>query len=183
MNRENTYQGNSRLQLCLTVLKSLVLIALAALTVESATSQPLCTANTLQQADLAFGFGRFSSTFSTLSPCLPDGFTNKSEAVQAYRLMALAYVATDSLALARSSIRQLMKFDSSYRADPSTEPQIYVEMVNAQIPAWYSYMWRGNSAVNWLARGATIGAMIAFPVLIKGNTAPDLPGPPALPEN
>ena len=163
--------------------RSLTLISMVLLFVHTASAQTNCTSATLQQANLSYRFGHFSAMFLTLAPCLPDGFSDKNDVTSAYRLIALSYVATDSLTLARSSIRQLLKYDSGYRPDPATEPPIYVDMVNEQIPSWYTYMWRGNSTSRWLARGLTIGALIAIPVIINGNTESDLPGPPPLPEN
>jgi len=169
-------------RLCSNVRRNLILISMVFVSVNTTNAQTRCAATTLQQANLSYTYGHFSTLFLTLAPCLPDGFSDKNDVTSAYRLMALSYVATDSLTLARSSIKQLLKYDSGYRPDPATEPPIYVDMVNEQIPSWYTYMWRGNSTSRWLARGLTIGALIAIPVIINGNQESDLPGPPLLPE-
>jgi hypothetical protein len=162
-----------------------LLIILSAL-VPPVQAQTVCTTAALDRADLAYSFGRFSTTFSTLQPCLPDGFSGKENTVRAYRLMALSYVATDSLALARTSIKQILQHDSGYRPDPTSEPPIYVNMVNDEIPEWYTFMWKGNTPSRWLARGAVVGAIIAIPLLLRpaGTVIePDLPGPPVTPTN
>jgi len=121
--------------------------------------------------------------FELLNPCLPNGFSEQRNSVDAYRLIALSHLASDSIDMAKLAIKQMLEIDSSYRPNPEIDPPMYVNLVYDEVPSWYSFMWSGNSPNHWLARVAVVGALIAVPVLLAPNSEPDLPGPPLTPSN
>ena len=140
-----------------------------------------CDATILDRANSNYEIGLFDETVDELQPCLPDGLEQKEERVGAYRLMALSYIATDSLDQAKESIRQLLKTDSGYKPDLENDPPLYADMIEGMKPEWYTFMWKGSSPSRWMGRAAVVGAVVAVPFLLQDNSAPPLPGPPDLP--
>lgn len=140
-----------------------------------------CDTRVLISATNQYETGHFDDSVKELRPCLPDGFSEKDERVSAYRLLALNYIVTDSLDEARTSIRQLLKTDSGYEADPENDPPQFAAMIEAEKPPWYTFMWQGSSAGRWAGRVAVVGTAVAVPLLLTVTNEPALPGPPALP--
>jgi hypothetical protein len=96
--------------------------------------------------------------------------------------MAPSHIAADSLDRARQSVRMLLKTDSRFRPDPDTDSPLFVNLVNDQKPAWYTFMWRGNSLGRWVGRAVVVGAAVAIPLALQpAPQEPDLPGPPGFP--
>ena len=152
------------------------------LLISSAAAQAACDASRLEQAVSTYDFGRFNQTFALLKPCVPDGFGGKEQRVSAYRLMALSYVATDSLEQARAWVRQLLRVDSRFDPDPQADPPVFTAMVSDVKPRWYSWLWRGNAWYKWAGRSVLAAGVASLPFLLKNQTEPDLPGPPVLPD-
>jgi len=151
--------------------------------VSSAAAQAACDASRLEQAVSTYDFGRFNQTFTLLKPCVPDGFGGKEQRVSAYRLMALSYVATDSLDQARDWVRQLLRVDSRYDPNPQVDPPVFTTMVSDAKPRWYTWLWRGNEWYKWAGRGVLAAGAASLPFLLQGDTPePDLPGPPDFPD-
>ena len=117
-----------------------------------------------------------------LKPCLPEGFAEKRQRISAYRLMALTYVATDSLEQARTWVRQLLKADSRFAPDPQVDPLLFTDLVRDLKPKWYTLLWKGNAWYKWVGRGVVVGGLVSLPLLLRDNTPPDLPGHPGLPQ-
>ena len=128
-----------------------------------------------------YDIGLFDRTVGDLNPCMPDGFEQKEERIGAYRLLALSYIATDSLDQAQESIRQLLKTDSGYKPDLENDPPLYADMIEGMKPEWYTFMWKGSSPSRWMGRVAVVGTAVAVPFLLQDNSAEPLPGPPDLP--
>ena len=150
------------------------------LLISSAAAQAACDASRLEQAVSTYDFGRFNQTFALLRPCVPDGFGGKEQRVSAYRLIALSYVATDSLDLARDWVLQLLRVDSRYDPDPQRDSPMFTAMVSDVKPRWYAWLWRGNEWYKWAGRSVLAVGVASLPFLLKNQT-PDLPGPPTLP--
>ena len=148
---------------------------------DSDASKITCGTGILDSANGHYDIGMFDKTVGDLNPCLPDGFGQKEERVGAYRLLALSYIATDSLDQARESIRQLLKTDSGYKPDLENDPPLYADMIEGMKPEWYTFMWKGGSPSRWMGRVAVVGTAVAVPFLLQDNSAPPLPGPPDLP--
>ena len=159
----------------------ILIVLLLAVTATDAAGQTVCNPLRVREATDAYDIGHFTITFMLLRPCLPDGFADKSQRVDAYRLMALSYLATDSLEQARASIRFLLRYDSRFRPNAQEEPPLFVDMVTGMKPRWYTWPWRGNEWYKWAGRGLIVGAAISLPILLQKEVLPDLPDPPALP--
>jgi hypothetical protein len=159
---------------------SWVCFLLLTLFISNATAQSTCDGPTLDAASDAYDIGRFPQTFTLLKPCLPDGFSGKSQQVDAYRLMTLTYIATDSLEQARISIRQLLNADSRYQPDGVNDPPLFANLVSDLKPKWYTWLWRGKQWYKWAGRGAVAG-VVSLPFLLKTTPEPDLPGNPVFP--
>lgn len=142
---------------------------------------PPCSDAQLQEATSAYSIGRFGTAFQTLRPCMPDGFSEKHSRVNAWRLLALSYLAVDSVAQARTSVRSLLRVDSRYRPDASVEPVSYVELVHDLKPRWYTWPWKGNEWYKWAGRGLLVSSAIVLPIVLKKEPLPPLPGAPSTP--
>jgi hypothetical protein len=140
-----------------------------------------CGTSALDQAGAFYDVGMFDRAVGALQPCLPEGLPEKEQTIGAYRLMALSYIATDSLDRARESVRALLKTDSGYKADPATDPPLFADLIQAEQPPWYTFMWEGSSVSRWAGRVAVVGTAVAVPLLLRDTSEPALPGPPALP--
>lgn len=146
-------------------------------------AQPVCDASRLEQAGSLYEFGWFDDAFSLLRPCVPDGFPEKAQRVDAYGLMARFYIATDSLEYARLWIEQLLREEPRYRPDPRLEGFLFTDMVQELRPRWYSWLWRGNAWYQWVGRGVLVSGVASIPFLLRGDEEPDLPEPPLDPVN
>lgn len=158
-----------------------LLALLVVASVPGVSAQVPCTSDRLDAASGMYDFGRFEQTFGLLGPCLPDGFAQRAERVQAYRLMALANIGVDSLARAREWVRILLRANSRFRPDPLVDPPRFTDMVDDLRPRWYSWLWRGNEWYKWAGRGAVVAGVASVPFLLRDKPKPDLPGPPVLP--
>lgn len=142
-----------------------------------------CNKLRLEQAENAYTFGIFGQTFDLLRPCLPDGYPEKAQRVAVCRLMALSYIATDSLDRAVEWVRLLLRADSRYKTNEQVDPLVFTDMVNRMKPRWYTWLWRGNEWYKWVGRGLVTGAAVSITLILKGNPEPDLPDPPDFPIN
>ena len=148
----------------------------------TAQAQAPCSSRTLDRAVDTYDFGRFEQTFDLLGPCLPDGFPQKADRVQAFRLMALAYIAIDSLEQARQWVRRLLRADGRFRPDPDVDPPRFAGLVRDLKPRWYTWLWKGNAWYKWAGRGVLAAGVVSLPLLLRGSKPPpELPGSPALP--
>lgn len=157
-----------------------ILVILALLPVPAA-AQRTCDPSVLDEASNAYDFGLFTRSFAILQPCLENGFQTRAHRAGAYRLIALSYVAMDSLSQAREWVRRLLDVDARYRPDPLTEPPIFVDYVRDLKPRWYTWLWRGGEWYHWAGRGLLVAGAASIPLLIVRESEPDLPGPPGLP--
>ncbi len=141
----------------------------------------ICSQLQLQNALSAYNIGRFSTTFQTLSPCLPTGFSERTQRSQAWRLMALSYLAVDSLGAAEQSVRALLRANKRFRPNPQTEPPLFVDLVQGLKPKWHTWLWRGGEWYKWAGRGILVSAAVTLPSLLKKDQLGPLPGPPETP--
>ena len=66
--------------------------------------------------------GNFDEVFTTLRPCLAQGFSDNGK-VQAYRLLALSYLAIDSLAQSQRAIGQILTLNAQAEPDYADPPR------------------------------------------------------------
>ena len=172
------FSGSPILRLAFSVFLTLILFLVSA---SGVAAQVACTPSRLNQAADTYTVGHFVQTFDLLRPCLPDAFQEKDQRISAYRLMALTYIATDSLEHARVWVRHLLKVNSRFRPDPEVDPAKFSRMVAEVRPRWYTWLWQGNEWYKWAGRGALAVGVASVPLLLRGSTEPDLPNPPVFP--
>ena len=73
--------------------------------------------------------GQFDEAVGLLQACLDREALFVEEAVQVYRLLALAYMNRDALEQAEQAIRDLLEIAPAYQADPIQDPPSYTTMV------------------------------------------------------
>ncbi len=144
-------------------------------------AQSRCNASRLDEAAGAYDLGLFVQTLDLLKPCLPDGFPGKPQRTSAYELMALSYIATDSLEHARRWVKQLLDVDARYKPDPQVAPPLLVDYVRDLKPRWYTWFWKGDAWYHWVGRGVLVGGVASLPLLLRGSPDPELPGVPGFP--
>ncbi len=140
-----------------------------------------CDASVLANAGSQYNVGLVDETIGRLKQCVPSGFSDKAERVEAYRLLALSYIVTDSLDQARSSVRQLVRADRKYQPNLENDPPLFADMVQDAKPAWYTWFYQGSSVPQWIGRAAIVGTAASLPFLLKGETVQPLPEPPGFP--
>jgi iron complex outermembrane receptor protein len=89
-----------------------------------------CGQIALEQAQKEYEVGRLSQVISLIKPCLDKGFTN-DEKIQAYRLLALTYLANDNTDSAGSMIERILQIDPSYTPNTVFDPQRYQVLVES----------------------------------------------------
>jgi len=99
-------------------LKALPVLLLLATLFPSTTLAQDCSDVTLAAAGKDYETGRFRDVVNSLQECTRKGFTDKQK-VQAYRLLAMSYIAMDSLVQARILTGYLLGISPNY------EPGIY----------------------------------------------------------
>ncbi len=105
----------------------LVLLILL-LTSRCVNSQIKCSNTTLEESLKAYKTGNFNKVFDLLNPCLATGF-GKEQKVQAYRLIAMTYIALDDNKNAILSVKKLLEIDPDF---PPTvfDPMRFQNLVN-----------------------------------------------------
>lgn len=94
-------------------LKTSILFTLLVLAAACANAQQACGEPALRQADKLYKSGSFEEVEKTLQPCMDGGFTDPQR-VQAYRLLALSYLANDFIDKARKAIEDLLKINATF---------------------------------------------------------------------
>jgi hypothetical protein len=158
------------------------LLVLATLTcLASAASAQRCNPDLLREANDRYTIGQFADAFRILRPCVPNGFESRTNKVQAFRLLALSSIASDSLETARLYVRDLLRADSRFRPDPLVEPPLFTDMVRDLKPKWYTWPWKGRRWYHWAGRVAIVGVAVGVPLLLRDDPLAPLPGAPGFP--
>ena len=83
---------------------------------------------TLGQAEKWYNSGRFDQVVSCLNHCLAGGDLSPKQRLEAYRLLAMTYIATDYFDKAETTIEKLLSIQPNF--DPSLrDPPLFAEMV------------------------------------------------------
>ncbi len=138
-------------------------------------------ATAVTEAQGLYDVGRTADMIVRLENCLPDGVP-AAEQVQAYKFLALAYIAEDQSRLAQGVINKLLDLNENFQPDRSTDPSKFVELVDEAKKVRSRgktrkrrWLYIGGGAL--LAGGVT-AAIISF---TGGSSAPRLPDPPPFP--
>lgn len=149
----------------------------------------------LETAEMSYVEGRFDDAIRLLLTCLERADIETAQAIDGYRLLALALIRKDELPDARAAIVQLLDIYPEYEPDPIADPPAYtalVDIVKQQVtpataeldepaaqPSWF----RQN--LKWILPGGAVvvGGFLAA-VLSGGGGgggATPLPPPPGAP--
>ncbi|MES2004849.1 MAG: TonB-dependent receptor plug domain-containing protein [Bacteroidota bacterium] len=107
--------------------KKIFLAVLVAFVTANASAQQVCGEQALKLADKFYQAGNFELVDSTLSPCLANGFSDQ-EKVQAYRLLALSYIANDFPEKAQLAVENLLKVNAGFEAS-FFDPEQFANLV------------------------------------------------------
>lgn len=81
----------------------------------------------LTDARKFYEIGQFDRVFVTLEPCIASGFSDKQR-VQAYRYLAMSYLALDSNDVALANVGRLLKIEPNFEPD-LFDPPLFIELV------------------------------------------------------
>lgn len=84
----------------------------------------------LVAAEAQYRNGAFDQAISSVTECLNQPSTAPTEAVKAYRMLALAHIRQNELVAARRAIINLLSVNPSYEADRVNDPPIFVSTVS-----------------------------------------------------
>lgn len=158
----------------------IVVLALIFCTIQSSAQENCETAVT--EAQSLYEVGRTADMIVRLERCLPDGIPEGAERVQAYKFLALAYIAEDQLTGASKAIEKLLDLNENFQPDRATDPSKFVELVDE---AKKGRAKKKGRKKRWLyIGGGTVlaGAVTAAIItLTGGGPAPRLPDPPPFP--
>ncbi|RYZ27570.1 MAG: hypothetical protein EOP49_42200, partial [Sphingobacteriales bacterium] len=142
-----------------------------------------CGLNAINEADGFYNIGKFNETISKLNGCLAakDGFSY-NEKVQAYRLIAMAYLAMDSTENAGIVIQKMLALKNNFEVD-ARDPErfrIQVNFIRAQMQAQLTSS-VSKKAESIALAPATISIITEEDILQRGYTDleqvfHDLPG-------
>jgi len=76
----------------------------------------------IPEADRKYRNGNFDEVFEILNPCLKNRFSANAQ-VQGYKIVAMSYLALDSLPQAAAAVRSLLMANQNYEPEFSASPQ------------------------------------------------------------
>jgi outer membrane receptor for ferrienterochelin and colicins len=82
----------------------------------------------LADARKFYEIGQFDRVFSTLEPCIDNNGLNDKQKVQAYRYLAMSFLALDSNDIALASVGKLLKIEPNFEPD-LFDPVRFIELV------------------------------------------------------
>ncbi|NIJ53946.1 TonB-dependent receptor plug domain-containing protein [Dyadobacter arcticus] len=101
----------------------IILITMLAITGQQAFAQDDCDASVIvPEADRKYRTGNFDEVFQILHPCLKTKFSPTAQ-VQGYKIIALTYLAMDSLPQAAAAVRSLLVANQNYEPEFSALAQ------------------------------------------------------------
>ncbi|MDD5507161.1 MAG: TonB-dependent receptor [Bacteroidales bacterium] len=109
---------------------SLLIIIIGMLLPPVLWSQNECGQIVLEEGRKLYETGRFEALISLIEPCLESGFSS-DEQIQAYRLLALSYMAKDDIVTSRSMIEEILQQDPFYTPNLLFDPPRYVQIVES----------------------------------------------------
>lgn len=86
-------------------------------------------AEKLSQAQEKYTLGLFREASELISPCAEESEASTPEKVAAYRLLALIYIAEDSLDAAGQAVRTLLRLEPQFQPDPIDDPPPFAKLV------------------------------------------------------
>jgi outer membrane receptor for ferrienterochelin and colicin len=87
-----------------------------------------CSDVTLNDARKSYEIGKFTEVINSLKPCIEKGF-NEKQKVEAYRLLAMTFIAIDSNEQAAIATGFLLQINPNYEAN-LFDPPAFIKLVN-----------------------------------------------------
>ncbi len=88
-----------------------------------------CNDVSLNEARKNYEIGRFPEVINSLTPCINRGF-NEKQKIEAYRLLAMTYIAVDSMDKASVATGFLLQISPTYEAN-LFDPPSFIRLVNS----------------------------------------------------
>jgi outer membrane receptor for ferrienterochelin and colicin len=88
-----------------------------------------CSDVSLNEARKSYEIGKFTEVINSLTPCVNRGF-NEKQKIEAYRLLAMTYIATDSMDQAALATGFLLQINPTYEAN-LFDPLSFIKLVNS----------------------------------------------------
>lgn len=109
--------------------RTLLIFMFGILSLPFSASAQECSDVTLNDARKSYEIGKFSEVISSLHPCVQSGF-NEKQKVEAYRLLAMTYIAIDSIEQAAIETGFLLQINPTYEAN-LFDPPSFIRLVNS----------------------------------------------------
>ncbi len=93
------------------------------------TAQNNCDWSSLNDADKNYRLGNFEEAIKIINNCIDNGFTERQK-VQAYRLLAKTYLATDNDSTANNAVNNLLLLDPKFQPDYLADPPKFIEIID-----------------------------------------------------
>ncbi|MCX6225504.1 MAG: TonB-dependent receptor plug domain-containing protein [Bacteroidia bacterium] len=110
------------------VVRVLMILVCGLLTLPASLQAQECSDVTLSDARKSYEIGKFPEVIRSLHPCIQSGF-NEKQKVEAYRLLAMSYIAIDSTEQAALETGFLLQINPTYEAN-LFDPPAFIRMVN-----------------------------------------------------
>lgn len=159
------------------ILLMLALLCLMPLT--DVVAQSRCE-NAVTQAQDSYELGRTAEVILLLSNCLPDSIP-EVERVQAYKILALAYLNEDYPDKAQLAINDLLDLNENYEPDFTQDDQRFIDLITKEKARRSEAR---SKKRKWFIVGGTVlaaGAATAIILSTGGTSAQRLPDPPTFP--
>ena len=162
---------------------ALIAIAFFSFSVTSpAESQEKCV-NAVTDAQEMYSVGRSVEVIVLLSHCLPDSIP-QTEKVQAYRLLALSYLAEDFDNEARVAVKKLLDLNPNFEPDPTQDDARFIKQIEEEKEIRAQ---KKSKKRKWFIIGGGVvlaGVTTALITTVGGGTPrPRLPDPPVFPDD
>jgi outer membrane receptor for ferrienterochelin and colicin len=109
--------------------RSLIALSFLILALPAMVRAQECSDVTLNGARKLYEIGKFTEIIHTLQPCIERGF-NEKQKVEAYRLLAMTYIAIDSTDQAARETGFLLQINPTYEAN-LFDPPAFIQMINS----------------------------------------------------
>ncbi len=132
----------------------------------------------LKNADNKFALGRFEEAMELAERCLNKSEPTNVQEIRIHELQALSFIATDYLDSSEYQVRNLLKLNPNYQANPDEDPLVFLEMIDQLRP---QFLKSRRKIWLWLAGGGVASSTAAVFLLKGKEKAPRLPDPPGFP--
>ncbi len=111
------------------VFRVVAILAFRVFILPVSSSGQVCSDVSLGEARKSYEIGKFSEVIRSLHPCIQSGF-NEKQKVEAYRLLAMTYIAIDSMEQAALETGFLLQISPTYEAN-LFDPPAFIRLVNS----------------------------------------------------